>query len=210
MSTVTTPPATYNPAVPAIPSQAAGPQPYRWTITEYRELYKTGLFNDKKTMLLDGVLYVMVMPNPPHDVALNLAYEIVRALCPAGYHVRNQQGFDIGIRNDPGPDLAVVPGSVRDDAKQTPTTAIWIVEISDTTLRIDTTTKVELYATAQVPEYWVIDVNNRRLIVHRDPESQPAGLGANAYRTRLTFGPNDTVAPLAAPGSPVKVADLLP
>lgn len=210
MSTVITPPATFPPVTPATLSLAGGPQPYRWTISEYRELYKTGLFNDKKTMLLDGVLYVMVMPNPPHDTALTLAFKYADSICPAGHYVRNQQGFDVGTRNDPGPDLAVVPGTVRDYANRTPTTAIWIVEVSDTTLRIDTTTKVELYATAQVPEYWVLDVANRRLIVHRDPEPQPVGLGANAYRTRVTFGPNDTVAPLAAPNNAVKVADLLP
>ena len=39
------------------------PKPYRWTIAEYRELDKIGLFNDVKTMLLDGEFYVMPMPS---------------------------------------------------------------------------------------------------------------------------------------------------
>ncbi len=210
MSTVTTPPAVFSPGTPTPALPASGPQPHRWTLDEYHELAKAGLFHDKKTMLIDGELYVMGMPNPPHDVGLTLTFQYVQSVCPSGHHVRNQQGFDVWTRNDPGPDLAVVPGTIRDYTDRTPATAIWIAEISDTTLRIDTTTKVELYAIAQVPEYCVLDVANRRLIVHRDPELQPAGLGANAYRTRLTFGPNDTVAPLAAAGSPVKVAELLP
>src|SRR5262245_57460043 len=118
-ATITPPPA--QPPVPAgTPAVAppapppAGPQPHRWTIAEYRELSKTGLFHDKKTMLLDGVLYVMTLPKPPHDEALNLTYEFLRAAFPSGHHVRNQQGFDIGTRNDPGPDLVVVTGSIRD------------------------------------------------------------------------------------------------
>ena len=58
-----------NPATPAAATTpSVGLQPHRWTIAEYRELYKTGLFFDKKTMLIDGVLYVMPMPEPPHDV----------------------------------------------------------------------------------------------------------------------------------------------
>jgi Uma2 family endonuclease len=214
-ATITPPPA--QPPVPALtPSAAppvalpAGPQPYRWTISEYRELYKTGLFCDKKTMLLDGVLYVMVMPNPAHDTALTLAFDFLRAACPTGHYIRNQQGLDIGTANDPGPDLAMVSGSARDYATRTPTTAAMVVEVSDTTLSIDTTTKAELYATAGVPEYWVIDLVNNQLLVFQNPQALPAGLGATAYRTHLTFGPTDTVSPLAAPTASIRVADLLP
>jgi Uma2 family endonuclease len=191
-------------------SSTSGPQPYRWTIAEYRELDKTGLFHDKKTMLLDGELYVMVMPNPPHDTALGLVEEWLRTVFTSGHHVRTQKGFDIGARNDPGPDVAVVPGSLRDYATKTPTSAILVVEVADSSLQIDSTKKPELYATARVPDYWVIDLPNRRLLVYRDPAPSPAGLGAAAYKTHLTFGPGDSVSPLAAPNSSIRVADLLP
>ncbi len=213
-ATITPPPAhspvpTVPPAV-ATPAAPADSQPHRWTIAEYRELSKTGLFHDKKTMLLDGVLYVMTLPKPPHDEALNLTYEFLRAAFPTGHHVRNQQGFDIGTRNDPGPDLVVVTGSIRDYHARTPTTAVIVVEVSDTTLATDTTTKAELYATASVPEYWVIDVVNRQLHIFRDPQPLPAGLGAIAYRTHQTLGPTDTISPLAAPAATITVSDLLP
>jgi Uma2 family endonuclease len=212
--TTITPPPAAAPATPAVngatPAPGGGWAPYRWTITEYRRLGSLGLFDDVKVMLIDGEIFTMVMPNPPHDVALNLTFQYLLAACPAGHHVRNQQGIDIGTRTDPGPDLAIVPGSIRDYTTRTPTAAVMIVEVADTTLFKDTTTKAEWYATAKVPEYWVVDVDNRRLLVYRDPEPLPAGLGATAYRTHLTYGPNDTIAPLAAPNAAVKVADLLP
>ena len=69
-------------------------------------------------------------------------------------------------------------------------------------------TKAELYAEAAVPEYWVIDLPNRRLLVFRDPAPLP--VGGHTYRTHLTPGPADAVSPLAAPAAVVKVADLLP
>ena len=154
-ATITPPPAQpVAPAGGAQPSTAhpsAGPTPYRWTIAEYRDLYKTGLFYDKKTMLLDGVLYVMVMPNPSHDTALGLVEDWLRTVFTSGHHVRGQKGFDIGTANDPGPDVAVVPGSLRDYATRTPTTAVLIVEVADSSLTIDSTKKAELYATANVP-----------------------------------------------------------
>jgi Uma2 family endonuclease len=184
--------------------------PHRFTIEEYRKLGETGLFEDMKTMLIQGELFTMGMPKPPHDFALSATYEFLRAICPAGHHVRNQLGFDIGTNNDPGPDLAVVPGAIRDYATITPTTAVLIVEVAHTTLFMDTTTKAELYATAGVPEYWVIDLEHRQLIVFRDPQPLPTGLGATAYRTHLTFGPTDSVSPLVAPTASVLVGDLLP
>ena len=62
-----------------------------------------------------------------------------------------------------------------------------VVEVSHTTLFTDTTTKAEWYATAGVPDYWVIDVENRKLLVFRDPVPLAAGLGATAYQTRQTL-----------------------
>jgi hypothetical protein len=108
----------------------AGPQPHRWTVAEYRELAKTGLFHDKKTMLLDGVLYVMVMPNPPHDTALGLTEEWLRSVFVTGDIVRGQMGFDIGTEKRPGPDLAVFRVSVRDYATRT-TRAVELIAEED-------------------------------------------------------------------------------
>lgn len=204
MSTITMPA-----PVPALPRPRAL-APHRWTIREYRELARTGLFHDAKTMLLNGELFVMGMPKPPHDFALSATYEFLRSVCPPDHYVRNQQGFDIGTDSDPGPDLAVVPGTIRDYATKTPTTAVLVVEVAHESLFTDTTTKAELYATAGVPEYWVIDLEHRQLIVFRDPQPLPTGLGATAYRAHLTFGPSDSVSPLLDPSTSVLVGDLLP
>jgi Uma2 family endonuclease len=216
MSAITIP-APQTPAVTPPPVGQAAPTPqvggwrkHRWTIAEYRELYKTGLFNDVKTILLDGEVYVMPMPHPLHDGGLTLAFRYALKACPADHYVRNQQGFDVGTDNDPGPDLAIVPGDYQDYLAHAPSKAALIIEVSYSTLATDTTTKAEQYATAGVPEYWVLDVEGRRLLVFRDPEPLPKGLGATAYRTHSAHGPDDTVAPLAAPNAAITVADLLP
>ena len=71
----------------------------------------------------------------------------------AGYHVRNQMAFDVGTRNDPGPDLAVVAGSRSELATKQTTSAMLVVEVAESSLTLDTTTKAEFYATAGVPDY---------------------------------------------------------
>ncbi|MFO0805514.1 MAG: Uma2 family endonuclease [Gemmataceae bacterium] len=205
MSTaVLNPPKTVSPPAPSW-------KPFRWTISEYRDLDKTGLFHDVKTMLLDGEIFVMAAPSPPHDVAMVLTETYLRrAFTGTNTYLRNQMGFDIGKWNDPSPDLAVVGGSIRDHATRTPTEAILIVEVAVTSLATDTTTKAELYASAEVPEYWVIDVPGRELHLYRDPVAHPEGLGADAYRTRRVLKESDSLSPMAASAAVVKVSDLLP
>lgn len=186
------------------------PTPLRWTCDAFHDLCDTGIFTGRRAMLIDGVIITMTLPNPPHNTSLLLTQDLLRAIFTTGHHVRNQTAFDVGTANDPGPDLAVVPGSIRDYATRQATTAVLIVEVSDTTLFMDVTTKAELYATAGVEDYWVIDLEHRMLLVFRDPAPLPVGLGGAAYRTHFTLGPADSISPLAAPNSSVAVADMLP
>jgi Uma2 family endonuclease len=75
-----------------------------------------------------------------------------------------------------------------------------VVEVSDSTLGFDLTTKAELYARAGIAEYWVVDVAARRLIVHHEPRE---GL----YRSVTAYNEEETVTPLASPGCEFRVLD---
>ena len=164
----------------------------------------------RNVILVNGEIVEMPPPNPLHNTGLTLTYDALREIFSRGYVIRNQMALDLDLHTDPVPDLAVVVGETRDYSNRQATTAELVVEISDSTLDYDTTTKAELYAAGRIAEYWVVDVANRQLHVYRKPIAKPAGRGANAYRSRQTFGPDDTVSPLAMPTASVKVAELLP
>ncbi len=186
------------------------PTPLRWTCDAFHDLCSTGVFSGRRAILIDGVIITMALPNPPHNTSLGITHELLQRVFAIGFHVRGQMAFDVGTTNDPGPDLVVATGSFRDYSTRQVTSAVLVVEVSDTTLFMDTTTKAELYATAGVQDYWVIDVENRVLLVFRDPVPLPTGLGATAYRTHFTLGPTDHISPLAAPSNSIAVADMLP
>ena len=105
-------------------------------------------------------------------------------------------------------DSWVDSGTKQPRGQSHPTTADLIVEVSDSSLFFDTTTKAELYAAAGVPDYWIIDVNARTLLVLRDPPA--VGGNGHAYRSSRMLSQADAVTPVAAPASPIRVADLLP
>ncbi|MBY0458329.1 MAG: Uma2 family endonuclease [Gemmataceae bacterium] len=182
----------------------------RWTVTEFNQMGDMGWFEGKRAFLLDGVIMEQGPMDPPHATGLALLDLALRAVLGVGCFIRIQMPLHVDETNDPLPDVAVVPGGPRDYFGRHPTTAAIVVEVSDTTLQIDLTEKAELYATAGIADYWVLDVSGRELHVFRDPQPLPAGLGATAYRTHTTHGPADTVSPLAAPHASIAVSDLLP
>ena len=145
----------------------------------------------------------------PHANGVERTDAVIRAAFGTGWRFRIQLPLVLGQHTDPMPDIAVVVGTLTGDPPH-PTAAALVVEVSDTTLAVDTTEKAELYATAGIADYWVLDLTNRRLLVFRDPVALPAGLGATAYKTQLTLNPADRVSPLAAPTASVLVSDLLP
>lgn len=202
MSAVMTPTTTTPP-----PAAAAVPKPWRWSRDEYHRLGEHGFFRGKRVELVRGEIIAMSPVGEPHVRGVVLAMEALRAVLPPGHYIRPQMPLDFGADGEPEPDLALVAGTLRDPVVM-PTTAALVVEVSDTSLHYDTTTKVELYAAANVPEYWVVDLVNRRLLVFRDPAAVSAG--GTTYRTLLTYHAADTVSPLAAPATAVRVADLLP
>ena len=111
----------------------------------------------------------------------------------------------------PEPDAAVVPGGPRDYATTGhPTTALLIVEVSDTTLSYDRGCKASLYARAKIADYWIVNLVHGRLEVRRNPVPDVSERYGWRYQDVLLLAPPDRIAPLAAPKKHIAVADLLP
>ena len=77
-------------------------------------------------------------------------------------------------------------GSIRDYVAEHPATALLAVEVAVTSLDYDTTTKAKLYATAGIPEYWVLDLEGKRLIVFRGPAPLTANLADRLWNANHT------------------------
>ena len=178
------------PPVPP-PALARWPRPApefagrRYTIPELYDLDQPERFGGRRLFLLHGEVWEQGMANLPHDEALEAADAALRPVFPTGYRIRIQLGMRLSDGTEVQPDVLIVSGSKQPRGQSHPTTADLIVEVSDSSLFFDSTTKAELYAAAGVPEYWVIDVNARTLMVLRDPA--PVGGNGHAYRSSRTL-----------------------
>jgi Uma2 family endonuclease len=201
--------AVANASVSQTPPPVSRLRAHKWTVAEFNRLGDMGWFEGKRAFLLDGVILEQGPMDPPHAIALELLLDALRKVFATGWRIRAQMPLAVDAFNDPLPDAAVVRGTPRDSTTH-PTTADLVVEVSDSTLQLDLTTKAERYATAGVPEYWVLDVNARVLHVLRDPRTLAESLEATAYQSHIQLTATDTIAPLALPNTNIRVADLLP
>jgi len=176
-----------------------------WTRAEYHRLGNLGLFDEQRVELLNGEIYLMSPKNWPHIVACRQAADRLEAVFASVGWLSRQEPLALG-EMEPEPDVAIVPG-LFESYNDTPTIALFILEVADSSLTHDTTTKLELYSAAGIPEYWVLDLNARTLRVYRDPTTDAAGVAT--YQIQITLTSTDSVTPLAVTDS-IAVADLLP
>ena len=150
---------------------------FRWSRKDYQELWKVVLFHNMRVVLVDGVIWRKPMASPPACYSIGMLSDWLHSLTFPGHHDRHYSEIEIDEWNSLVPRFSIVKGDIRDYSTAHPTTATWVIEVSESTLAFDTTIGVELFATAKVPEYWVVDLENRRLLVYRGPEALPTGLG---------------------------------
>ena len=144
------------------------------------QMLDTGIFAGQRFELIHGDLINKKGQSPSHACALQRTFAFLINIFGVKL-VRNQFPVVMSATDratsEPEPDLAVFSEAKEDEftlRHPNGSETILAIEISDTkTLRFDSTINRDLYARAGVPEYWVLDINVRQLLVHRqlDPAS---------------------------------------
>jgi Uma2 family endonuclease len=198
---------------PGLDAEPPGPEMLptrRWTREEYFLMISFGWFQGKRVELIDGEVMEMPAQFDIHLASVTLTADALRAVFGSGYWVRVQGSLDLSPHGIPDPDLAVTLGSPRGAARLIATSALLVVEVSESTLPYDRGHKAHLYAAGGIADYWIVNLVQRQLEVYRDPVADSTQLFGYRYNSRTILDPPDKVSPLAAPHTQITVADLLP
>ncbi len=161
------------------------PAKYKLTLEDYLTLDRSGAFEGLRTELIDGEILVMSPQTARHIfIKSELGYRFRRALekMRSGLFVGIDGSVAISDRSLPEPDIFLTDTIPADGYVQLQSVKL-IVEVAISSLELDLDRKQQLYATQEVPEYWVADVNGR--LIHQ--MWMPAG-GAYAQRREVAFG----------------------
>lgn len=177
----------------------------RLSVQDYHRMAESGILqSDERVELLDGQMIQMAAKGTAHSAAVTRIERLLRQRLGDRVLLRFQDPVRLNDYSEPEPDVAVVqPNSLLyEDHHPIPSEVFLLIEVSDSALKFDREVKAPAYARAGIAEYWVLDVNARKLHVYRVP-------GAEGYQSEAILSEALTVAPLAFPECVIAVREML-
>jgi len=177
-----------------------------FTFEECLRMAEVGILSpDERVELIAGEIVVMSPIGPRHGVAVDRTNRAMIQLVGDKAIVRTQGTVVLDRFAAPQPDIALL--RPKDDEYITKNPAaediFLLIEVADSSLDYDTTTKLGLYAILGIHEYWVADLQSRRLLVYSEPK-------ADKYSISRELHPGDSVAPDLPPDCSIPVDLILP
>lgn len=151
------------------------PAKHRLTATEFRRMAQVGILReDDRIELIEGELIDMAPIGSNHASVVARLNAWLAAAAGGRFIVFPQNPISLSAHSEPQPDLALLAS--RDDyyraALPTSEDVFLLVEVADTTLDYDKTTKVPLYARSGIPEVWLVNLRDQVVEVFREPTAQ--------------------------------------
>jgi Uma2 family endonuclease len=177
-----------------------------WTVEEYHRMNEAGIFApDERVELLEGKILCKSAKSTAHRSATGRINYVLKKRLENRAWVSSQELVKLNERSEPEPDISVVKIHPLDyaDHHPTPSEVYLIIEVADSSLKLDCETKAQAYSLAGIKDYWVLDVVKRELHIFRNPTE-------NGYESQVIIMESETVSPLEFPDLQIRLSDMLP
>jgi Uma2 family endonuclease len=176
-----------------------------FTVDEYHRMAEAGILGrEDRVELIHGVIREMSAKKRPHVLGTIVVRELFARLLAGRASVYEEKPLELGaLDSEPEPDVAIYSNPDLMAYGTDRTEPLLVIEVADATVKYDLTVKAELYAGGEIPEYWVVDLVHRRLVVFRDPKD-------GAYRSHSEHEPVARVKPVSWQDLEIEVAELFP
>jgi Uma2 family endonuclease len=155
---------------------------FKLNLERYHQMIEAGILgSDDKLELIEGELFAMVPPGPEHADYVDYFDEMLKTCTTLKVRVRNP--ISLPDHSEPQPDIALVTRQRYHDHQPLPQDIKLIIEISDSSLDKDKRIKLPLYARYNIPEVWIVDVENHAIECYWEPR-----VGEYIQCSRLTTG----------------------
>jgi len=172
---------------------------HRFTADEYERMGEVGILHeDDRVELIDGEIVQMAAIGAKHFRCVNRLNRLLVLALGTTASVSVQNPVRLSDITMPQPDLAVLHGQDVDDTVALPEDVYLVIEVSDSTLASDRSTKLPSYARAGIAEAWIVDLKAGRIERHTDP-------GTTGYRLIAILERGDTLASTVLPAIAISV-----
>ena len=195
------------------------PDVHRLTVEQYHLMRDCGVLHDGDPLeLIDGLIVyknrseqgdATMVHGKRHVFVVRQLQRLSARIELLGLSLQTQLPVAISSSHEPEPDATVMLGPVEDyrDRLPTPQDALLVIEVADSSLVFDRQTKQRVYATAQIPNYWIVNLHDNTIEVYAQPNST-----AGEYQSRRDYATGEIIVTELAPGKQLTVAvnELLP
>jgi Uma2 family endonuclease len=183
----------------------AGPSRRRFSVGDFYAMAEAGVFAPgERVELIEGEIYQMAPIGPRHGYSTDVLGNEFKERLGRLVRVRVQGPLHLDDGSEPEPDLLLLrphPDRYR-GRHPTPGDVLLLVEVSDTTLDFDRSRKLPVYARADIPEVWIVNLVDGRIETHAEPSG-------GAYRNERAYAAGQEVAPREFPECLLSVDEIL-
>ena len=137
-----------------------------FSVAEYYQLAQVGILKDTdRVELINGEIITMSPINSPHGGMVNRLTRLFFKLLNDQVTITVQNPITLDNYSEPEPDLVIAKFDEDDYEKKHPQPAdiLLVIEVADSTLEKDRSTKCPLYAKTGIEEYWIVDLVNKKM-----------------------------------------------
>ncbi len=176
-----------------------------FTVEEYHQMTRAGILTeDDRVELIEGEVVEMAPSGSRHAACINRLTQLFSEQLTRRAILSIQNPVQLGEHSEPQPDVTLL--RPRQDfyasAHPTPQDILLLIEVADSSLEYDREIKVPLYARAEIPEVWLVDLLEEQIILYRQPSPQ-------GYQIIQQIGRTAYLAPEAFPDLEILAHDLL-
>jgi Uma2 family endonuclease len=178
--------------------------PHRFTVTQYEKMIAVGILNENdKVELIRGEIVAKMPIGLSHAASVKRLNQLLSDRARGRAIVGIQDPIRLSD-SQPEPDVSVLAPRADFYAASTPepTDVLLLVEVADSSLEYDREVKGPLYAENGITEYWIVNIEDRCLEIHRQPQA------VGTYSDVRTLRPGDTADVAALPGVSISVSEI--
>jgi len=145
-----------------------------FTRQEYQRMAEVGILrDDDRVELIKGEIIQMHRPGRRHVAFVDNLTQLLVIRLAGRAIVSVQNPVILSDDTEPQPDIAIrrlraVPYKDREAFAED---VLLLIEVADTSLAYDRSTKLQVYAEAGIAAYWIVDCNTESIEVYRTPSA---------------------------------------
>lgn len=144
----------------------------QFTIKEYNRMIETGILTKyDRVELIKGEIIQMAAVGRHHTSCVKRLAELFFLRLAQAVTIGVQDPVELDDNSEPQPDLSILRrrADFYKAGHPQPEDILLLVEVADTTIESDREIKIPLYASSNIAEVWIVDINERVLEIYREP-----------------------------------------